>query len=47
MNKSKDLYHYKCFGEPQVKEFGKEHHNTIAMFEYCKDYNMDLWQEEN
>ena len=45
--KIKDLYHYKCFGEPQVKEFGKEHPNTIAMFEYCKDYNMDLWQEEN
>ena len=45
--KIKDLYHYKCFGEPQVKEFGREHANTISMFEYCKDYNMDLWQEEN
>jgi tetratricopeptide (TPR) repeat protein len=45
--RAKDLYHYKSFGEPQVKEFGKDHANTITMFEYCKNYNMDLWQEEN
>jgi tetratricopeptide (TPR) repeat protein len=44
--KAKDLYHYKCFGEPQVKEFGREHPNTIAMYEYCKKYNMDLWKAE-
>jgi len=40
--KAKDLHHYKSFGEPQVREFGKEHPNTIAMFRYCKDYDMDL-----
>ena len=44
---AKDLYHYKCFGKPQVKEFGKEHLNTTAIFEYCKQYNMDLWEEKN
>jgi tetratricopeptide (TPR) repeat protein len=44
--KAKDVYHYKCFGEPQVKEFGREHPNTIAMYEYCKKYNMDLWKAE-
>ncbi|WP_342267604.1 tetratricopeptide repeat protein [Candidatus Tisiphia endosymbiont of Empis tessellata] len=40
--KSKDLYNYKFFGKPQVKEFGIHHPNTISMFEYCKQYNMDL-----
>ncbi len=45
--KLKDLYHYKAFGLPQVREFGKEHDNTIAMFQYCKQYEMDLWTEEN
>ena len=45
--KAKDMYHYKCFGEPQVKEFGKEHPNTVSMFEYCKNYNMDSWKEES
>ena len=45
--KSKDLYHYKAFGLPQVREFGNEHPNTITMFEYCKQYDMDLWAEEN
>ncbi len=47
--KAKDLYYFKCFGQPQVKEFGRDHPNTIAMFEYCKDYHMtnaELWQEE-
>lgn len=42
----KDLYHYKAFGLPQVREFGREHPNTIAMYEYCKDYNMNLWQKD-
>lgn len=41
--KLKDLYHYKSFGLPQVREFGKEHFNTITMFEYCKQHDMDLW----
>jgi len=45
--KSKDLYHYKAFGLPQVREFGNEHPNTITMFEYCKQYDMDLWKKEN
>jgi len=45
--KSKDLYHYKAFGLPQVREFGNEHPNTITMFEYCKQYDMDLWAKEN
>ncbi|PCJ28995.1 MAG: hypothetical protein COA94_03025 [Rickettsiales bacterium] len=39
-----DLYHYKTFGEPQVRGFGQEHPNTIAMFKYCGNYNMNLWQ---
>ncbi|WP_375331338.1 tetratricopeptide repeat protein [Candidatus Tisiphia endosymbiont of Oplodontha viridula] len=41
--KSKDLYNYKFFGKPQIKEFGIHHPNTVDMFEYCKQYNMDLW----
>ena len=44
---SKDYYHYKCFGEAQVNEFGKEHANTIAMFEYCNKYNMSLFKSPN
>ena len=45
--KAKDLYNYKTFGKRQVKEFGVEHPNTIAMFEYCKQHDMDLWAKEN
>ena len=45
--KAKDLYNYKTFGKPQVKEFGIDHPNTIAMFEYCKQHDMDLWAKEN
>lgn len=41
--KAKDLYNYKTFGKSQVKEFGVEHPNTIEMFEYCKQHDMDLW----
>ena len=43
--KSQDLYHYQCFGKPQVAEFGTSHVNTRSMLEYCKKYNMNLWQE--
>ncbi len=43
--KLRDLYHYKAFGLPQVREFGDKHFNTIAMFEYCKQQGMDLWSE--
>lgn len=43
--KAQDLYHYQCFGKPQVAEFGKSHFNTRSMFEYCEKYNMNLWQE--
>ena len=42
--KTKDLYHYKCFGAPQVREFGQDHPNSISMFEYCKQYDMNLQQ---
>ncbi len=45
--KIKDLYNYKFFGKPQVKEFGIHHPNTVDMFEYCKQYNMDLWSKNN
>ena len=45
--KAKDLYNYKTFGKRQVKEFGIDHPNTIAMFEYCKQHDMDLWAKEN
>ncbi|MDD9338007.1 MAG: tetratricopeptide repeat protein [Rickettsiaceae bacterium] len=45
--KSKDLYNYKFFGKPQIKEFGIHHPNTVDMFEYCKQYNMDLWSKNN
>ena len=45
--RSKDLYNYKSFGKSQVKEFGVNHPNTVAMFEYCKQYDIDLWAEEN
>lgn len=41
----KDLYHYKCFGEPQISEFGKDHPNTIAMLKYCDIHSMDLWKD--
>jgi tetratricopeptide (TPR) repeat protein len=43
----KSLYDYKIFGKLQVKEFGIDHPNTAAMFEFCKPYNMDLWSKEN
>ena len=42
---TKDIYHYKCFGEPQIDDFGKDHPNTIDMLKYCDKYKMDLWQE--
>ena len=45
--KAKDLYHYKSFGRPQIKEFGTEHPNTISILEYCNNSNMDLWSEED
>ncbi|WP_375331430.1 tetratricopeptide repeat protein [Candidatus Tisiphia endosymbiont of Oplodontha viridula] len=45
--KSKDIYNYKFFGKPQIKEFGIHHPNTIDMFEYCKQYNMDLWAKNH
>jgi tetratricopeptide (TPR) repeat protein len=45
--KSKDLYNYKFFGKPQIKEFGIHHPNTVNMFEYCKQYNMDIWVKNN
>ncbi|WP_417904867.1 tetratricopeptide repeat protein [Candidatus Tisiphia endosymbiont of Micropterix aruncella] len=45
--KSKDLYNYKFFGKPQIKEFGIHHSNTVDMFEYCKQYNMDLWVKQD
>ena len=41
--KAKDLYNYKSFRKPQISEFGIDHPNTIAMFEYCKQYDMNLW----
>ncbi|WP_375333801.1 tetratricopeptide repeat protein [Candidatus Tisiphia endosymbiont of Xenochironomus xenolabis] len=45
--KAKDLHSYKFFGKSQVKEFGITHSNTVSMFEYCKQYNIDLWTKEN
>ncbi|MDR0329986.1 MAG: tetratricopeptide repeat protein, partial [Rickettsia sp.] len=45
--KSKDLYNYKFFGKSQIKEFGIHHPNTVDMFEYCKQYDMDLWIKNN
>ena len=45
--KAKDLYNYKIFGKSQIKEFGIDHLNTINMFEYCKQHDMDLWAKEN
>ncbi|MFP3017824.1 MAG: tetratricopeptide repeat protein, partial [Candidatus Tisiphia sp.] len=45
--KSKDLYNYKFFGKPQINEFGIHHPNTVDMFEYCKQYDMDLWIKNN
>ena len=44
--KAKDLSSYKFFGKPQIKEFGIKHPNTVSMFEYCKQYNMDLWEKK-
>ncbi|WP_425360218.1 tetratricopeptide repeat protein [Candidatus Tisiphia endosymbiont of Ceraclea dissimilis] len=44
--KAKDLSNYKFFGKPQVKEFGINYPNTVSMFEYCKQYDMDLWAKE-
>lgn len=40
--KAKDDYHYKCFGEAQINEFGGDHPNTISMLDYCNKYNMNL-----
>ncbi|WP_342260402.1 tetratricopeptide repeat protein [Candidatus Tisiphia endosymbiont of Metellina segmentata] len=45
--KSKDLYNYKFFGKPQINEFGIHHPNTVDMFEYCKQYDMDLWSKNH
>ncbi|UCM85149.1 MAG: tetratricopeptide repeat protein [Rickettsia endosymbiont of Culicoides impunctatus] len=45
--KAKNLFSYKFFGKPQVKEFGVDHPNTVSMFEYCKQYDMDLWTKGN
>ncbi|WP_375332076.1 tetratricopeptide repeat protein [Candidatus Tisiphia endosymbiont of Temnostethus pusillus] len=45
--KAKNLFSYKFFGKPQVKEFGIKHPNTVSMFEYCKQYDMDIWVKEN
>ncbi len=45
--KAKNLSSYRFFGKQQVKEFGINHANTVSMFEYCKQYNMDLWAKEN
>lgn len=45
--KAKNLFYYKFFGKSQVKEFGINHSNTVSMFEYCKQYNMDLWAKES
>ncbi|MCC8398387.1 MAG: tetratricopeptide repeat protein [Rickettsia endosymbiont of Labidopullus appendiculatus] len=45
--KAKNLSSYKFFGKQQVKEFGINHPNTVSIFEYCKQYNMDLWAKEN
>ncbi|WP_375330238.1 tetratricopeptide repeat protein [Candidatus Tisiphia endosymbiont of Nemotelus uliginosus] len=45
--KAKNLFSYKFFGKPQVKEFGINHPNTTSMFEYCKQYDMDLWAKGN
>ncbi|WP_239832640.1 hypothetical protein [Rickettsia endosymbiont of Culicoides newsteadi] len=44
--KAKDLSNYKFFGKLQVKEFGINYPNTVSMFEYCKQYDMDLWAKE-
>jgi tetratricopeptide (TPR) repeat protein len=44
--KKKDLYHYKSFGEAQIRDFGIKHINTIDMLKYCEQHKMDLWQEE-
>ncbi|WP_342270281.1 tetratricopeptide repeat protein [Rickettsia endosymbiont of Orchestes rusci] len=40
--KKKDQRMYKCFGEPQVMQFGLENPNTIEMFKYCESYDMHL-----
>lgn len=40
--KVKDLHRYDVFGHAQVEEFGINHPNTVEMFEYCKQYNMEL-----
>ncbi|WP_341762354.1 tetratricopeptide repeat protein [Candidatus Tisiphia endosymbiont of Melanophora roralis] len=40
--KKQDFRIYKDFGKSQVEEFGVDHPNTIAMFEYCKQYGMNL-----
>ncbi|WP_341763968.1 tetratricopeptide repeat protein [Candidatus Tisiphia endosymbiont of Beris chalybata] len=43
--KAKDLYNYKFFGKPQIKEFGLRHPNSTAMLEYCTQHNMNLWSK--
>ncbi len=45
--KAEDLYNYKSFRKPQISEFGINHPNTIAIFEYCKKYDMKLWPADN
>ena len=45
--KAKDLYHYKCFGDPQIKDFGRYHPNTIGMLNYCNKHNMNLWRKDD
>ncbi|WP_375334017.1 tetratricopeptide repeat protein [Candidatus Tisiphia endosymbiont of Xenochironomus xenolabis] len=44
--RAKDLHSYKFFGKQQVKEFGVNHTNTVSMFEYCKQHNMNLWEKK-
>ncbi len=39
--KRRDLYYYQYFGEPQFREFGVQHRNTIKMVEYCKSCDID------
>ncbi|WP_341750306.1 hypothetical protein [Candidatus Tisiphia endosymbiont of Sialis lutaria] len=45
--KAKNLFSYKFFGKPQVKEFGINHPNTVSMFEYCKQYDMGLLRDKD
>lgn len=45
--KKGDLESYQSFGEPQLNEFGIHHPNTVHMLEYCKQYDMVLFPDEN